>query len=213
MTASPRAGARFFERTGALLVLRAPHATHRVGEAVLTAPIELDHDAMELFLAMGDDGEVTAFNGHVDLGTGIRTALAQIVAEELDVAVSRVTVVLGHTALAPNQGATIASETLQVTAVPLRQAAAQARRCLLARAAAELGAGEDELRVDDGIVHLRGSDNRFVSYADLLRGERIRLVLGDAVATKPVEGLHRGRPADRARRHPGQGVGRVRLCP
>ena len=67
------------------------------------------------------------FNGHVDLGTGIRTALAQIVAEELDVGLDQVEMVLGDTALAPNQGPTIASASIQIHAVPLRQAAAQAR--------------------------------------------------------------------------------------
>ena len=67
-----------------------------------------------------------------------RTALGQIVAEELDVSFARVVVVLGDTSLVPNQGATIASETIQITAVPLRKAAAQARQFLVARAAERL---------------------------------------------------------------------------
>ena len=92
----------------------------------------------ETFIRITADGSVTAFNGHVDLGTGIRTALGQIVAEELDVSYARVVVVLGDTSLVPNQGATIASETIQVTAVPLRKAAAQARQFLIARAAERL---------------------------------------------------------------------------
>ena len=82
----------------------------------------------ETFIKITADGSITAYNGHVDLGTGIRTALGQIVAEELDVSFARVVVVLGDTSLVPNQGATIASETIQITAVPLRKAAAQARQ-------------------------------------------------------------------------------------
>ena len=93
----------------------------------------------ETFIKITADGSVTAYNGHVDLGTGIRTALGQIVAEELDVSFARVVVVLGDTSRVPNQGATIASETIQITAVPLRKAAAQARQFLLARAAAAAG--------------------------------------------------------------------------
>ena len=58
----------------------------------------------ETFIRITSDGSVTAFNGHVDLGTGIRTALGQIVAEELDVSFARVVVVLGDTSLVPNQG-------------------------------------------------------------------------------------------------------------
>ena len=94
--------------------------------------------AFETFIKITADGSVTAFNGHVDLGTGIRTALGQIVAEELDVSFARVVVVLGDTSRVPNQGATIASETIQITAVPLRNAAAQARHFLVARAAERL---------------------------------------------------------------------------
>ena len=74
----------------------------------------------EILLAVWDDGSVTALHGHVDLGTGIRTALAQIVAEELEVDLGAVHVVLGSTALAPNQGATIASSSIQIHALPLR---------------------------------------------------------------------------------------------
>src|SRR5262244_2519039 len=81
----------------------------------------------ETFVRITASGEVNAYNGHVDLGTGIRTVLGQIVAEELDVSFARVVVVLGDTTHTPNQGATIASETIQITAVPLRKAAAQAR--------------------------------------------------------------------------------------
>src|SRR5450755_4321144 len=77
----------------------------------------------ETFIKITADGSVTAFNGHVDLGTGIRTALGQIVAEELDVSFARVVVVLGDTSRVPNQGPTIASETIQISAVPLRKAA------------------------------------------------------------------------------------------
>src|SRR5882757_9227105 len=71
-----------------------------------------------LFLAVFPDGTATAFNGHVDLGTGIRTSLAQIVAEELDIGFDQVRMVLGTTTIAPDQGATIASETIQVSAKP-----------------------------------------------------------------------------------------------
>jgi len=89
--------------------------------------------AFEAFIKITADGSVTAYNGHVDLGTGIRTALGQIVAEELDVSFARVVVVLGDTSRVPNQGATIASETIQISAVPLRHAAAQARQFLITR--------------------------------------------------------------------------------
>src|ERR1700712_1690084 len=116
----------------------------------------------ETFIKITSDGVVTAFNGHVDLGTGISTALGQIVAEELDVSFARVVVVLGDTSRVPNQGATIGSETIQIAAVPLRKAAAQARHFLLNRAADRLALPASELTIEDGLI--RGRDNRSVSY-------------------------------------------------
>src|ERR1700751_1518826 len=139
----------------------------------------------ETFIKITADGSVTAFNGHVDLGTGIRTALGQIVAEELDVSFARVVVVLGDTSRVPNQGATIASETIQITAVPLRKAAAQARQFLISRAAERLELAVEELSIEDGLI--RGKDNRSVSYGELIEGDTIRLELADDIAVKPVE--------------------------
>jgi len=138
----------------------------------------------ETFITITADGSVTAFNGHVDLGTGIRTALGQIVAEELDISLARVEVVLGDTSRVPNQGATIASETIQITAVPLRKAAAQARHFLLARAAQRLELPVQDLAIDDGLV--RGH-NRSVSFGELIGDETVRLELADDVRVKAVE--------------------------
>src|SRR6266705_1972041 len=141
--------------------------------------------AFETFIKITSDGSVTAYNGHVDLGTGIRTALGQIVAEELDVSYARVVVVLGDTSVVPNQGATIASETIQITAVPLRKAAAQARQYLVARAAERLEAPVEELAIEDGLI--RGKDNRSISYGELIAGDSIRLELADNVQVKAVD--------------------------
>src|SRR6202042_982663 len=136
----------------------------------------------EAFIRITADGAVTAYNGHVDLGTGIRTALGQIVAEELDVSFARVVVVLGDTSLVPNQGATIASETIQITAVPLRKAAAQARQFLIARAAQRLELPAEQLGIEDGLI--RGQDNRSVSYGELIGDEVIRLELAAETQVK-----------------------------
>src|SRR6266404_903539 len=140
--------------------------------------------AFETFVKITADGSVTAFNGHVDLGTGIRTALGQIVAEELDVSFARVVVVLGDTSVVPNQGPTIASETIQITAVPLRKAAAQARHFLVARAAERLELSVEDLTIEDGLI--RGKDNRSVSYGELIADESIRLELAEDVPVKAV---------------------------
>lgn len=140
---------------------------------------------LALFLAVSDDGMVYAFNGHVDLGTGIRTSLAQIVAEELDLRMDQVQMVLGDTERAPNQGATIASATLQISAVPLRKAAATARRFLLQQAGQRLSCQVDALRIEEGTVV--ASDGRTLRFAELVGGENHQLSIADDAPLKAVE--------------------------
>src|SRR3984957_6093419 len=166
--------------------MAAPDPDRQPGSlSVIRAAGSVAEGVFEAFIRITADGAVTAYNGHVDLGTGIRTALGQIVAEELNVSYARVIVVLGDTSLVPNQGATIASETIQVTAVPLRKAAAQARQFLIARGAERLELAEQDLSVEDGLI--RGRDNRSVSYGELISGETIRLELSNDVAVKDVD--------------------------
>ena len=185
------------DRPDILLVLRGTHPAGPVREEPAAASPDPEGHGLELFLSVDADGRVTGYNGHVDLGTGIATALAQIVAEELDVSLDAVTMVLGHSRQVPSQGATIASETIQVTAVPLRKAAAQARHHLVGLAATAFGVPINQLAVADGVVR-DPAGNRHASYGELLRGRLIRLLLDDATAVKPVE-QHRivGRPVPR----------------
>ena len=134
---------------GVLLISRepAPAAPPAPGQPATVAANPAE--GAEPLIAVWDDGSVTALHGHVDLGTGLRTALAQIVAEELDVAVGDVHVALGDTARTPNQGATIASASIQIHGEPLRRAAAQARAWLQAHGgAAALNGRHVELDLD-----------------------------------------------------------------
>ncbi|MEO7152205.1 MAG: molybdopterin cofactor-binding domain-containing protein [Burkholderiaceae bacterium] len=180
----------FLNADGVLLVLRAPAPPGAPARGQPAATPANPAEGMEVLLSVWDDGRVIALHGHVDLGTGIATALAQIVAEELDVPVGTVRMVLGDTARAPNQGPTIASTSIQLHAVPLRHAAAQARAWLVARAAAALELPPAALAVRDGVVSrsdgeaagVRGS----ITFAALLHGQRIHLVLDLSTPAKPV---------------------------
>ena len=119
--------------------MAAPDPDRQPGSlSVIRAAGSVAEGVFEAFIRITADGAVTAYNGHVDLGTGIRTALAQIIAEEFDFPFTAIELVLGDTSETPNQGPTIASETIQVTAQPLRIAAAQARQHLVALAAEAL---------------------------------------------------------------------------
>jgi CO/xanthine dehydrogenase Mo-binding subunit len=127
---------------------------------------------VDSFLAIDKAGKVTVYSGKVDLGTGITTALRQIVAEELDVPLARIELITGDTLLTPDQGKTWGSITIQVGGMQLRQAAAAARQALLAEAAKKLGT--DNLTVADGVV---SAGRKKVSYGDLIGGKNFSIKL------------------------------------
>lgn len=182
----PRSRADFHAASGALLVTREPPPAPPPVKGQPTLVPGNPAEGVEILLALWDDGSVTALHGHVDLGTGIRTALAQVVAEELDLPLDRVNVVLGHTALAPNQGATIASASIQVHAVPLRAAAAQARAWLIEQASEHLGMMPRELGARAGRVHALADPNYGVGYGELVAQRHVELTLSTDAPLKPT---------------------------
>lgn len=176
---------QLFDAENVLIVVRPPQAPPKPAIGQPGSRSSFVPTQADLFLVVRGDGSVVAFNGHVDLGTGIGTALAQIVAEELDVPLTRVSMVLGHTSEAPNQGPTIASATIQISAVPLRLAAAQARQFLVNEAAKRLGLAAEALEVRDGFVYRRGGDIAHgIAYGELIARRRIELTLS---ADTPVK--------------------------
>jgi len=151
---------------------------------------------LDAWLAVGADGQVTVFCGKVELGTGVQTALAQIVAEELDVAFGRVFMLMGDTALCPNQGPTVGSQTIYRAGPQLRQAAAEAKKTLLEMAAAGLNAEAAQLVVTDGVVSAPNGKN--VTYAELVGGKKIgRAFSGAAKPKSPEKHAVVGKPIPR----------------
>lgn len=122
---------------------------------------------LDAWLRIGTDGMVHVFTGKPEIGMGVETAYAQIVAEELDVAVERVDFVLGDTALTANQGGVGGSTSIMMGAKPLRNAAANARYLLTQIASTRLGAPPEQLQVKGGIVSVIGDASKKISYADL----------------------------------------------
>lgn len=154
-------------------------------------------DVVDSWLSLDADGNVTVYVGKVELGTGIRTALAQIVAEELDVRFERVTLIEGDTSLTPDQGYTAGSKSIQVAGPVLQQAAAEARLILLRRASANLGLPTDDLRVEDGVVSALSDPGRTVPYGDLVGEPFGQEVTGDAPTKPPAAHTVVGQPIQR----------------
>ncbi|GHJ40903.1 xanthine dehydrogenase family protein molybdopterin-binding subunit [Streptomyces sp. TS71-3] len=160
---------------GALVVLSAavPAALRTsVAEAAATGTPFPTPEMTDLstWLTVHANGDVTWRTGHVELGQGNRTALAQMVAEEIDVAFDKVTLVMGNTDVTPDQGVTAGSGTIARAGVQARLIAAEARATLLALASERLHAPVDELTVHDGVVR-HGA--RQISYGRLVHGKAL----------------------------------------
>jgi CO/xanthine dehydrogenase Mo-binding subunit len=112
----------------------------------------LDPSEVDSFLAIHPDGSITVYTGKVDVGTGMRIAVAQMAAEELGVAAERISIVDGDTGLCPNQGGTGGSTGLTRGGTAVRQAAATARQALLALGAARLKRPAGDLTIINGVV-------------------------------------------------------------
>ena len=123
---------------------------------------------LDAWLRIDPSGAVTIFTGKIELGQGIGTALSQIAADELDVALPRVDVVHGDTARTPNEGQTAGSLSVEQSGTALRFACAEAREILLTAAAGRLGAPAAELKVNDGVVTAPGGAS--VTYGELAAG-------------------------------------------
>lgn len=179
---------------GALTVAFAVGLRPRDAAAWTEKPVATDE--VGAFLSIDAQGGVTVYVGKVDLGTGVRTGMTQIAAEELDVPMARITIVEGDTALTPDQGVTYGSLSIQNGGVQLRAAAATARRELIRLAAERLRTEPAGLRVEDGVVI--GPGGR-VSYAELVGGRALALKVDANAPIKPPE----------ARRIVGRAVPRV----
>jgi len=167
---------------GFTLVPRLAHS-ESLGTESLIAP---SADQLDSWLVIARDERITVYAGKVELGTGVSTALRQIVAEELDVAMSRIVWVQGDSMLTVDQGRTVGSGSVRRGGAQLRRAAAEARRALVEMASTKLGTPADRLVVRDGVIAVDGDTSRRVSFGELIGGGRFERTISGRAQTKPV---------------------------
>jgi nicotinate dehydrogenase subunit B len=147
----------FSMRPGAIFAQSAP----------LRLPADLEANRrLDSWLRIDPAGHIEVFTGKVELGQGNLTALAQIAAEELDIAFERVRMRPVDTSRSPDESYTAGSASIEVTGGALGYAAANARAILLEMAAAKLGVPVDGLTVDDGVIFASAAAGR-VTYWQL----------------------------------------------
>jgi CO/xanthine dehydrogenase Mo-binding subunit len=124
--------------------------------APLPGPLDANPN-LDRWVAFPSPGRVTVLTGRVELGQGVLTAMAQIAADELDVAMERITIRSGDTEKAPNEGYTAGSQSIQFGGVAMRQACAEVRALFLDQAAKVIGCKTNELFIRDGSIHRNGT--------------------------------------------------------
>jgi nicotinate dehydrogenase subunit B len=138
------------------------------------------------YLRIGEDGRVTGYTGKIEMGQGAITSLPQMIADELDVPVDSVNMVMGDTDLCPWDMGTFGSQTTRYFGPALRAAAAEARGVLLELASEKLKVPKERLAVRDGVVHDTARPSVKASYAELAAGKRIERHIAPKPSPKPV---------------------------
>jgi len=143
-------------------------------------------DDFNAYLRIGADGRVACYSGKIEQGQGNMTALAQMLAEELEVPFDSVHMVMGDTRLCPWDGGTVGSRSIKYFGPALRAAGAEAREVLIRLAAEQLQLPPDRLVARDGQVFDRNDSRKRIAYAALAKGQKIERRLDRKPESKPA---------------------------
>jgi nicotinate dehydrogenase subunit B len=141
---------------------------------------DLDFRKLDSWIAIRADNTATFYVGKTDLGQGTGTAFRQIMADELDIAYDRTSVVMGSTDVTVDQGGSGGSDALQTDGWPMRRVAAEARRVLLELASARFGVPVGQLAVSEGVISVAADATRRVTYGELIGGKQFGITLTGA---------------------------------
>ncbi|MGH9162121.1 MAG: molybdopterin cofactor-binding domain-containing protein [Vicinamibacteraceae bacterium] len=183
---------RFLKGAGALVVSfsAAPFVDRIVSAQGLSATRgrEIDPEQLDSWIAVAADGTVTAYTGKCELGQGIYTVQMQLIAEELDVPLSRVRLIQCDTSRSPDQGGTSGSQSTPTNFNDsnLALAGATAREALLRLASTRLGVPVDQLTVAGGVVSARADSSKQASYGELVAGRKFDMPLSRGAKRKPA---------------------------
>jgi nicotinate dehydrogenase subunit B len=136
---------------------------------------------IDSWLQVLEDGRIRIFTGKMELGQGIRIAIAQVAAEELNTDPDLVEVHLAETDVTPDEGYTAGSRSIESSAMSVRFAAAAARKILMERASEKFNTDVEDLNIENGHIKIRNG-NVAMTFSEILGG----LQIVDEVKT-PIE--------------------------
>ncbi len=144
-----------------------------------------DEGEINAWIHIAENGTVTIYTGKAEVGQNIRTSLAQIVAEELDVSMNKIEMIMGDTALTPYDRGTFGSRSIPYMGPQLRKAAASAREYLLELAAGQWKTAAKGLMLEDGVISDK-STGRSIEIGKLTQGKKLMKPIRDNINFKPV---------------------------
>ena len=144
---------------------------------------------LDSWIAIAQDGTVTAYTGKAELGQGMFTVQTQLIAEELTVPVARVRLIQCDTSMTPDQGITSGSQSTPTNFnhANLALAGATAREALVRLASTRLGVAADELTIKDGVISVKTDASKRVSYGELVGGKKFNLQLSRTAKRKAAD--------------------------
>jgi len=143
-------------------------------------------DDFNAYLRIGEDGRVTCFSGKIEMGQGVITSLAQMLADEIDVSLESVDMIMGDTSVCPWDMGTFGSMSTRFFGPALRKAAAEAKAVLIELAAEHLQAPAEDLVTKDGVVFDKNQREKRVTYAQLAKGKTIQRRAKEKTALKSL---------------------------
>lgn len=143
----------------------------------------LETPQLDSWIKLNKDETLTLFTGKVEYGQGIITALAQIVAEEMDLSIDQIRVVMADTRKTPDEGVTAGSMSMETSGKAVRLIAADTRRHLLSIAHEELETTVERLQIEEGVISDPVSGKK-TSYWDLLGGKKFGVTFSGTVIPK-----------------------------
>ncbi|MDX1284054.1 MAG: molybdopterin cofactor-binding domain-containing protein, partial [Draconibacterium sp.] len=152
---------------------------------------------LNAYLKIGENNRVTLFCSKIEMGQGIYTSMAQMLAEELDVSLDTIDMVMGDTMLCPWDSSTTGSRSTKYYGPPLRRAGAEARAVLLQLASEKFGVSPELLKVKNGVISEESKATNKITYGELVKGKRIERHISDVPIKAVSEHTISGKPIQR----------------
>src|SRR6476620_10800579 len=172
---------KFFQVTGGgLVIVFALRDVFSSGQQTAVSTTSPSPAEVNAWMHIAEDGTVNVFTGKVEVGQNIRTSLSQIVAEELMVPVSSISMIMGDTDLVPYDAGTYGSRTTPQMGTQLRKAAATAREALKELAAKKWDTPATNLHAENGVI-VNAATKEKINYGALTKGKQLLMTISDNV--------------------------------